>query len=181
MSEAVARRYADALFEVAQEHGWLDELEKDLDTCAALFGEHEQLQMLFSHPRFSSSDKKQVLAAVLGEAVKKQTMNLLKLLIDRDRFDLLDEIREEYVRFANEARGIEDAVVTTAAPLDEKEIQTLAQELGEKLEKKLRLQTKVNPELIGGLHVKIGTRVYDGSIRGKLSRFVSQLEQSKVR
>ncbi|MDE1399021.1 ATP synthase F1 subunit delta, partial [Bacillus licheniformis] len=81
---------------------------------------------------------------------------------------------------SNEARGIADATVTTAKPLTEAEVQKIAEQFGQKLNKKLRVTTKVDPSIIGGMIVRIGDRLYDGSIKGKLARFTQQIKQAQV-
>lgn len=175
----VAKRYARALFEVAEAHGHVDEIEDDLTSVVSVF-EKEGYHSLFQNPRMKIEEK-QALIDSFSTAVSAETTNLLKLLTDRSREKELEEIAREYVAIANEARNIADATVTTAVPLTDEEKQQLAKQFGEALNKTLRMNTQVDADVVGGVLLRIGNRVYDGSIAGKLSRFKQRLTQSQVR
>ncbi|HJV46089.1 MAG TPA: F0F1 ATP synthase subunit delta [Bacillota bacterium] len=181
MSATVAKRYARALFEVAQEMKSIDLIEQELKVLVEALNTNADLEQILSHPQISVENKKQMMDALLGEAATVQTKNFIHLLIQRHRESQLGEIVEAYIELANQARGYADAVVTTAKALTEDELNKLAAGFGNMLKKTLRVQSVVDPSILGGVVVRIGDRLYDGSIAGKLQRFQQNLKQAQVR
>ncbi|GAB7387896.1 F0F1 ATP synthase subunit delta [Bacillaceae bacterium] len=181
MSGAVAKRYARALFEVANEGGIIDAVESDLALIRKTLEENGDWRKLVMHPHIAKEEKKRLVEKLFGESLTQEVKNFLKLLIDRRREKLLPQMTAEYVRLANEARGIVEAKVTTAKAISEAEKEQLAERFGKLLNKKLRVETAVDPGLLGGVVVRIGDRLYDGSVAGKLSRFAQHVKQSQVR
>ncbi len=175
MSGAVAKRYARALFEVAKERGLIDKLEAELKLIVEAVNQNADLTRILMHPHIAADAKKNLLKEVFQEHVADETMNFLGVLIDNGRESQLSEIASYYVGLANEERGIADAIVTTAKPLNQEEAQQLASRFGQLLNKTLRIQTVVDPSIMGGVVVKIGDRLYDGSIKRKLEHFAHQL------
>jgi F-type H+-transporting ATPase subunit delta len=181
MSATVAKRYARALFEVAQEANSIDTVEEELVAIVEAMNSHEEFQQILSHPQTSVENKKQMMDALLGADVSSQTKNFIHLLIERHRESQLNEIVDAYVELANEVRGYADATVTTAKPLTDAELNKLADQFGSMLKKTLRIESIVDPSILGGVIVRIGDRLYDGSIAGKLARFQQNLKQTQVR
>lgn len=179
MSEAVAKRYAGALFEVAKGRGSIDQVEKDLQTVSSVVSGHQDLKVVLSHPQIGREDKKALLENIFKSEVSQEVLNLLKVLVDRSREDILNDLKEQYTAIANEHRGIIDMTVTTANPLTEEEEQKLADAFSRHLNKQLRIHSKVDPKVIGGVLVKIGNRLYDGTLAGKLNRFSKELKASR--
>lgn len=177
---AVAKRYARALFEVASEKNLIDATEKELVGVVNVISENEGLRKLLSHPKISAQEKKQMLETLFAREISASTGNFLNIVIERGREGQLNEILDNFVEMANEVRGIADATVITAKKLSDAEANKLADAFGRQLNKTLRVKTEVDPALIGGLVVRIGDRLYDGSIRGKLSRFSQQIKQAQV-
>ncbi|HET7615906.1 MAG TPA: F0F1 ATP synthase subunit delta [Bacillales bacterium] len=175
MSEAVTKRYARALFEIADEHGKIEEIDEDLQAVLQAF-QDEGAGKLFMHPRLDAEEKKKIIDAFASK-VTSEVSNFLKVLVDRHREEELAGIIKQYEAMANEARGIIDAVVTTAMPLTDNEKKKLADQFGEALNKQIRIQERIDPEIIGGMMIRIGNRVYDGTVAGKLSRFKQSLTQ----
>lgn len=179
MSEAVAGRYAGALFEVAKERHLIDEFEAELEVVSQVVSGHKDLKRVINHPQINREDKKALLEKVFKNDVSKEVLNLLKVLVDRDREQVLDELKDEYTTIANEYRGIVEMTVTTASPLTNDEETKLADAFSHHLNKKLRIHAKVDPKVIGGVLVKIGNRLYDGTLSGKLERFSKELKASR--
>lgn len=175
MSETIGKRYAQALFAVAEKGGNIDEIENELLAVAEAFRD-EDIEKFFLNPSLETSKKKAIVEALSG-SVSHEVGNLLKVMIDNHREGDLQDIAKSFTEIANEARGIVDATVTTAAPLQEEEKRQLAEQFGNVLNKTLRIDEKVDSALIGGVLVRIGNRVYDGSIAGKLTRFKQRLMQ----
>lgn len=180
MSAAVAKRYAHALFEVAKEHGKIEQVEKDIVTISQTVKEHQELNKVLKHPSVTTAEKKAIFESLL-EKMSEEVRNFIFLLIDRQREMELAEVTKEYIELANDTRGVLNATVTTAKPLSSQEEQQLADRFGQLINKKLRVETKIDSDIIGGVVVKIGDRLYDGSIAGKLSRVQQHIKQSEVR
>lgn len=171
MSEAVAIRYAQALFEVAKERGTVDTVEENLELIKEVIDDNEDFKQLLLHPEVTANEKKEMLEEFFTKAVNAEVLNLLKVLVDNHREDIISFIQLDYVDIANEYRGIADATVTSARPLSEDDQRKISDQFGRLLNKQLRLTTKIDESLVGGVIVKIGNRVYDGSIKGQLDRF----------
>lgn len=179
MSEAVARRYAKALFEVASEQDCVDLIEKDLKQISDTFAASPELQKLFIHPAIGAEQKKE-LAAKVFKGLNEYTSNLVCLLIDRHREAILHDIFGEYKALANEAKGIAEAIVTTAFELTDRDKEQLLATFEPIIGKKMKIIEKVDSDILGGVIVQIGDRLYDGSLRTKLDRFQERLKQAKV-
>lgn len=177
---AVAKRYARALFEVASEKKAIDATEGELLGVVQVIEENEGLRKLLSHPKISAEEKKQMLETLFAREISANTGNFLNIVIERGREGQLKEIVDNYIEMANEVRGIADATVVTAKALTKQEVKQVEDAFGRQLNKKLRVKTEVDPDIIGGLVVRIGDTLYDGSIRGKLNRFSQQIKQAQV-
>ncbi len=175
MSSAVGKRYARALFEVTRERGSIDKVESELKSVVDAIDQNAELTQILAHPQIAAEAKKQLVADLFQAHVAAETLNFLQVLIDNNRDSDLAGIVSEYVQLANEERGIADAVVTTAKALNEEEKAQLVETFGKLLNKTLRVQTVVDPAILGGVVVRIGDRLYDGSIKSKLEHFAHQL------
>lgn len=176
MSQEVTSRYAEALFEVAEEHKRIDNIEEDLEAVVQAFQE-EGAEKLFMNPRLDAEEKKKLIQTLSGK-ITDEVLNFLKVLVDHHREEEIAGILKAYKAIANDHRGIVEAQVTTAAPLTDDEKQKLAEQFGKALNKKVQLDEKVDPGLIGGILIRVGDRVYDGTVAGKLSRFKQSLTQA---
>lgn len=180
MSQTViARRYAHALFDLAREKGELDRVKQELDVVVKTIEGLPELQEWFMTPAVNVERKKELVAEHF-QGFSDWTKNFLFLLLDRDRQELISLIAQEYNKLADDAMGIQEAVVTSALPLSEQEKEQLAAVFEERIGKKLRIVNVVDSDLLGGLIVQIGDRVYDGSLRTKLLRFRRKLTRSRV-
>lgn len=176
MSEVVAKRYAEALFDVAKSRGTVDAVENQLQLVSETVSGHAELENMLHHPRISGEDKKKVVEQIFQNDVNQEVLNLLKVLIDRHRESILEELKEAYTKLANEYRGLIDMTVITASPLNKEEEEKLTEAFGRLFDKKLRLTVNVDPKIIGGVLVKVGNRLYDGTMAGKLARFSQELK-----
>lgn len=177
---AVAKRYARALFEVASENQTIDTTENELNQITELIAQDADFKAILTHPKITAAEKNQMLKTLFEGKVADTTLNFLTLVIERGREESFSAIAQNFTDLANEARGYADAIVTTAKPLTDEEAQKVAAQFGDQLNKKLRVTTKVDPTIIGGMIVRIGDRMYDGSIKGKLARFTQQIKQAQV-
>jgi F-type H+-transporting ATPase subunit delta len=167
---AVAERYATALFELALEGKALAAVEKDLDAFAALIGESADLQRLVRSPVFSADEQERAVVAILDKAeIGGLAGNLIKVAAGHRRLFSVPGIITAFKRLAANQRGEVSAEVTSAEPLSDKHIAALKDALKASLGKDVALETAVDPALIGGLIVKVGSRMIDGSLRTKLN------------
>ena len=179
MSEAVAKRYAGALFEIVEARGTVDKVEAELETVSTAVANVDDLRKVLNHPQISKEDKKALLEKIFKDEVSAEVLNLLKVIVDHGREPILPDLKNEFTAIADEARGIVEMTVTTASPLAEEDETKLADAFSSHLGKKLRIRTKVDPSVIGGVLVKIGNRLYDGTLAGKLDRFSKELKASR--
>ncbi|MFH0942207.1 MAG: ATP synthase F1 subunit delta [Chloroflexota bacterium] len=161
-----AKRYAQAVFEIALERKELEQWQADLAKIAALKQETAVVNWL-ENPRADPDLKTMYLAQQL-KGLNPLGLNLVHLLLNKGRLSLADEISDEYQRLLARHLGLETAEVTTAVPLTDTEKQDLAQRLGTVTGKKVVLQAAVNPDLIGGMTARINDQLLDGSTRRRL-------------
>jgi len=170
---AYARRYAQAVFEIALEKKALDEWQTNLGKVAGLLEDAELVAFLES-PKFRFDEKVRLLSENL-EGVSPLVLNLVNLLITRGKLDIIGDIIDEYQRLWNSHRGIEQAQVLTAVPLDEDGKQSLTELLGRVVGKKVVLETEVDSGLVGGVIIRVGGKLLDGSTRSKLAALKREL------
>ncbi|WP_374723646.1 F0F1 ATP synthase subunit delta [Calidifontibacillus erzurumensis] len=176
---AVASRYALALYQLAKEQNLLEQLEQEFKVVEQVLNENPKFLTILKHPKVSKDAKKALVKDVFKDA-SQTLVNTILLLIDRKREDLLLEIAEQYFLLANEARGIAEAKVYSVRPLTADEEQALSEVFAKKIGKsELRIKNIVDNSLIGGIKLRIGNTIYDGSVKGKLERIERQLLQAK--
>ncbi len=173
-SRGVARRYARALFEVAEAEGRAEAVRGELEAAErALHGSRELRQALL-HPALQPERKKAILAAVFA-ALSPLTLRALELLVARGRLPLLPAVAEQYALALLASAGVERAELVSAAPLPGGQLERVKRALEEALGAGVEMQTNLDPGLIGGVLVKIGGRHFDGSLRGRLAALRARL------
>lgn len=168
-----ARRYARAVFEIALEEKRLDQWQGGLEKMAWIAGDKSVASYMES-PDIRFEDKARLLSANLSD-IEPLALNMVYLLISKGRFGMLADIVDEYQRLLDEYNNIERAEVTTAVKLDDDDKQRLAKRLGDVIGKKVILDDKTDPDLIGGLVARVGGKLLDGSTRGKLKALKREL------
>jgi F-type H+-transporting ATPase subunit delta len=168
-TKTIARRYAQALLQIAQEKQAIDSYEKELDDCLATINSDEHLQHIWYSERILTEDKKKVFKELFGGNLSDMVVNLLMLLIDKNREAFLPDIFTEYKKQADVTRNIIDAEVRSAVALTDKDFNILAEKLSAMSGKNVRLHSVVDPSIIGGIVVKMGDKVIDGSVIKRLS------------
>jgi F-type H+-transporting ATPase subunit delta len=163
-----ARRYAQAIFGVAREKNKLGEWLVELDTVAQL-DQDETVAAYFRNPAISFKDKEKLLSGKLA-GINAMVINVVYLLLANGRIDMLPAVVDEYKRMLDKHNGIERAEVITAVPMDDSSRQKLSSRLGEMIGKKIVIEPEhTDPGLIGGVVVKVGGKMLDGSTRNALS------------
>jgi len=164
--KASARRYAQAVFEIALETKKLAEWQSDLQQIASIASSAEFMAWLES-PKVRLEDKAKLLSERL-KGVSRLALNLVLLLVTKGRLHILADIADEYQRLVDDYHGIERGEVVTAIPLDEGEKLNLAERLSAVVGKKVMLESEVDPGLLGGFVARVGGKLLDGSTRSRL-------------
>ncbi len=170
---AFAKRYAQAVFEIALETKELDRWQADLGRMVSL-AEDATLIAFLESPKIHSDDKARLLSERL-DGINPLALNLAHLLVTRGRLSMMGDIADDYQRLLDSYRGIEPAEVITAVPLDEDDKQRLAEHLGAIVGKKVALKTEVDSRVLGGIVARIGGNLLDGSTRSKLETLKKEL------
>jgi len=166
----IAGRYAAALFELANEAGALDTVGTDLDRFAALLDGSTDLDRLIRNPVFTADEQVSALSAVLAKAkIGGLAANFLKLVASKRRLFLVRGMIAGFRALVAEQKGIVSAEVTVAAPLSDKNRQAVLDALQAQSGKSVALAERVDPSIIGGLVVKMGSRMIDASLKTKLN------------
>ena len=177
-NKTYARRYAQAVFEMALQAKELDRWQSDLARVVAMAGDAE-IAALLASPRIPFEDKAGMVAALL-EDINPLVLNLVLLLITRDSLPIIGDIADDYQRRLDSHRGIETAEVTTAAPLDDNDKARLAEHLGAVVGKKVIIKSSLDTGLIGGFVARVGGKLLDGSTRSKLATLKRELMNAKL-
>jgi F-type H+-transporting ATPase subunit delta len=164
-----ARRYAEAAFEIARRDGALDRWLVDLRLVAEMASQPD-VERVVDSPAIPFGARRDVLAALLQHRISPPAFNLALLLAQRGRLAAAPAVAAEYKRLLDRERGVVVATVTSAIPLEPAEIEALATRVREMTGARPEIETAVNPDLIGGLTVRIGDRLIDASVRGRLER-----------
>ncbi len=172
---ALARRYAGALFETARQADVIDRVESDLGMITYSLQTMPRLVEVLNHPLISRSRKKEIVSEIFTGKVEAVTLRFLDLVIEKRREEILPEVEPEYVSLANDHRGVVSVAVTSAVPLTSEEVQALKAKLDAFTGKRTDLELSEDPDLIGGLTIRIGDTVIDGSVRGQLASLREKL------
>ncbi len=177
MSEVtIANRYARALADIITERGEVNEVTAELKRFADLISRHEQLRSVFASPVVAVERKRGVLDQLLSRLKFRQTTNnFLRLLLSNSRLDDLDLILASLSRELDSRSNVVSAEVTTAREISEKEKVMMRDKLKAATGKEVRLQFRTDPMIIGGVVTRIGSLIYDGSIKNQLAQMKQRL------
>jgi F-type H+-transporting ATPase subunit delta len=166
VSPAAARVYAKALFDIGVEEQAVGEIYDDLHAVHdALGGLDAELQAFFDMPRLRRDDKRRIINMAFEGKVSRPVLGLLNILVEKRRELLLDNIVEEFDRYRDRHEGVVQASVTTARKLDADLAEALRAALEQRTKKKVVLNERIDPNVIGGIRVNLGDSVLDGTIR----------------
>ena len=175
--EEIAEVYARALFEAAKDGDALDRVHEELDQLVDALDESQELQMFFFSPYFSSDEKKEAVDKVL-EGADERTVNFLKLLAERHRMPVLFRVRRDFDELWAEERKLLPVSVTSAVELDEKLVEGIGSRIQEQTGRDVDLSAKVDPDVLGGLVVRVGNMVLDASVRNRLEQLRKQVARA---
>jgi F-type H+-transporting ATPase subunit delta len=175
----VGARYARALFDLARETGTLDAVEADLKALKAARLESADLRRLLESPVYAGEDKGRALAAIAEAAgFDRTTRNFIGVLAANRRAAILPAVIASFQRLAADYRGTVAAEVTTAVALTPEQAQGLKAALALALGKEPEVTARVDPDILGGLKVRVGSRLYDSSLRTKLDSLKFALKRA---
>ena len=171
----VAKRYARALFEVAKDMGIISQVEEELKSVASAIRDNADLQKFLNHPNIGTTVKTDLLKQIFEGKVSEPVWNTLLVLIDKRRQAILSALASDFAKIADEALGQASATVYSAFALTEAQQAEIASHFSKVTGKTIRVASVVEPKLLGGIQVRIGDRLYDGSLAGKLDRLSKAL------
>ena len=174
-SVTIARPYAQAVFRLARESKSLAAWSDRLQRLAAIAQDAEMAQVV-GNPKFSAVQVADLFVSLTGEAGNKELASFVGILAENERLDVLAQIQEIYEQLKSADEGVKDAVITSAYPLDDAQLNNLMSQLESHFGSKLQPRVEVDAALIGGIKVAIGDQVLDASVRGKLDAMATALK-----
>ena len=178
--ETVAKNYAETLFELARREESLESYGQALDTVAELIGQDSTFRAFLETPRIDDEDKKNVVRSAFGNALPKHVVNFVMVTIDKRRQRLLQSISSAYNLLLDAHMGREHVEVTVARQVDDSTKQMIAEGLSKALGKVAIPHIRVKPEILGGLLVRTGDTIYDGSVRRRLEGMRRRMLQAHM-
>jgi F-type H+-transporting ATPase subunit delta len=177
-SRAIARRYANALFDVAKKAGRLDHAERELSAFAATLDEHEDLRRAFEAPAVPPQKKRALLESLLDRlGLQGEVPRLLRMLADRGRLAQVSDVVAAFADRLRQDRQVVEAHVVTAQPLSDAERASLTRALRQAAGADVALSEAVNPGIMGGLVARVGSLVFDASLVRQLERMKQRLTE----
>src|SRR5215210_6880541 len=175
--EEIASVYARSLFEVAQEQGKLDDVRDQLGEFADALDSNQEMQVFFFSPYFSTQEKEEGLDKVVTDA-EPILQNFLKLLIEKHRMPAVFRVRRTFDRLWQEENKLLPVEITSAIELDKQTIKQIGDRIGEQTDQKIELSSRVEPDILGGIVVRVGNSIIDASIRTRLEQLRKQVARA---
>ena len=173
-SSTAARRYAEAVYQLATRDSALDAYAEGLEVASTIVGQGDVLDVL-RNPARPLRQRTDLVDALLSTRVPEPILKLVGLLVERGRIDRISGVAAEYRRMLNEQNGVVEAVAKTAMPLTDAETTALKQKVAGMTGRTVDLRVEVDESLIGGITVRVGDTLYDASVRGRLERLRERL------
>jgi F-type H+-transporting ATPase subunit delta len=175
--EEIAAVYARSLFEVAQDQGKLDVVREQLGEFADALSETRDLQVFLFSPYFSTKEKEEGLERVVSDA-DPAILNFLKLLIEKHRMPALFRIRAQYEALWEEENKLLPVHITSAVELDSSIVKQLGDRIADQTDRKVDMSAEVDPDILGGIVVRVGNSVLDASVRNRLEQLRRQVARA---
>jgi F-type H+-transporting ATPase subunit delta len=175
--EEIAEVYARALFEVSREKDVLDRVHDELGEFADALSENRELQVFLFSPYFSSEEKKEGVRRIVSDA-DERLLNFLELLAERHRMPALFRIRRNFDGMWAEENKLLPVIVTSAVDLDESLVQDIGNRIEEQTGRRVELSSNVDPDVLGGLQVRVGNMVLDATVRNRLEQLRKQVARA---
>ena len=175
--EEIAQVYARSLFEVAKENDELDEVQEQLGQFADALDESRDLQVFFFSPYFSSQEKKEGVAKIVDGA-NDHFENFLELIAERHRMPAVFRIRREFDALWRRENKLLEVRITSAVEIDDDLVKSIGSRIEEQTGQRIDLDANVDPDVIGGLVLRVGNMVMDASVRGRLERLRKEVARA---
>jgi F-type H+-transporting ATPase subunit delta len=175
--EEIAEVYARALFEVAEEQDQLDPIHEQLGQFADALAANRDMAVFFFSPYFSTDEKKNALRRSIDGA-EPAFMNFLEALIERHRMPAIFRIRSRFEEMWDDAHKLLPVEVTSAVALDPETVESLGRRIGEQTGNEIELSSRVDPEILGGIVLRVGNFIMDASIRSRLEQLRREVAQT---
>ncbi len=175
--EEIGEVYARALFEAAKEHGVVDEVHDQLGQFAQALNDNRDLAVFFFSPYFSTEEKKDALKRAVTGA-EPIFMNFLEALVERHRMPAIFRIRARYEELWDDEHKLLPVQVTSAVQLDEATVRSIGDRIGEQTGREVELSSEVDPDILGGIVLRVGNFILDASIRNRLEQLRKQVAQA---
>jgi F-type H+-transporting ATPase subunit delta len=179
-NDTIARNYAATLFELARRHEGLEAFAEALDTVVELEDRNPSFRVFLETPRIADAEKKALLKKVFGEVVPRPFLNFLLVMVDKRRQRLLGAVAEGFHRLLDEHLGRTHVTVTVARDLGPGAQEELARKLSELLGQEAIPHLRVRPAILGGVHLKTGDTVYDGTLRRRMKQLRRQMVNAEL-
>jgi len=176
----VARRYAEALAQLAQEQGLLDTLSNELNMIAYLIKSQSELATVLYSPHMPVKTKEKIIAAALAHRISPLSLNFVLVLVRKRREQYMEDIIAAYVHYADAVRNIVQADVRVARPISPTQEEALRQQLAKYCGKQVRLETHIDPSILGGVIVQIGGITIDGSVTTRLRQLQDAVPEANI-
>jgi F-type H+-transporting ATPase subunit delta len=175
--EELAEVYSRALFQVAKEHDIVDRVHDELGEFADALERESELRLFFFSPYFSSEEKRDGVARVL-EGADEHFVRFLELLAERHRMPAINRIRRSYESMWAEENRLLPVSVTSAVELDESLVESIGERIQEQTGRRVELSSNVDPDVLGGLVLRVGNMVLDASVRNRLEQLRKQVQRA---
>jgi ATP synthase F1 delta subunit len=175
--EELAEVYSRALFQVAKEHDIVDRVHDELGEFADALEEERELRLFFFSPYFSSEEKKEGVTRVVDGA-DEHVVRFLELLAERHRMPVIHRIRRAYDAMWAEEHKLLSVSVTSAVELDERLVESIGERIQEQTGRRVELSSNVDPDVLGGLVLRVGNMVLDASVRNRLEQLRKQVQRA---
>jgi F-type H+-transporting ATPase subunit delta len=175
--EEIAQVYARSLFEAAKDQDKLDEIREQLGVFADAVGESHDLQVFFFSPYLSTQEKTDGLRRAI-EGADEAFLNFLDLVVENHRMPVIFRIRRDFDELWEQENRLLPVQVTSAVPLDDAIVQEIGSTIGEQTGKRVELSSQVDPDILGGIVVRVGNAILDASIRNRLEQLRKQVAKA---
>lgn len=175
MAKLIARRYANALFELAQESNRIDRFDEEVKMVYGSINDNDEFRTVLNHPQLSAEEKMAMLENVFKDSVCEDILGLFHLVLRKNREAELIEILSVFIDKVREFKRITTAYVFSAKPLSENQLKEIEVKLSQNLNKQVNIEASVEPELIGGVRILVDGHVIDGTIKKQISELKKRL------
>ncbi|MGI6212033.1 MAG: F0F1 ATP synthase subunit delta [Anaerovoracaceae bacterium] len=178
MELKAAMVYALGLFELAEEEKSVPEYREELTATCEVFEHEPEFMEILKNPGITRPEKKKMVHGVFDGRVRDHIVSFLCLLIDHGRIRDLDLIRKEYLKLEDRAEGLAEGTIYSVVPLSEEQIRKFEEETGHLLSRKVELDNKLDPKLLGGIRIVVDGRIIDASVASRLEELTRRIKQS---